>query len=306
MSFSYIKRAEEGNNSALSYIVTLILCIGVLITGQTLPIYLAILIKNGGDFKALTGLSSIDKIMGFFPYHISFSLLMMGFVLLIICLWFCIRFIHRRKFGTIWSDTDKFRYADFFKGLIISIVLFILSDVIVHFTDPTYHKWVFDPSKFWIYLPFALLFIPFQTLSEELFFRGYIYQTAGLATRNKWIALVISAVIFGMCHFGNQEMSLGFGKMAFIYIGSGLMIGLSVVISRGIEFGWGFHLVNNLYLSTLTTFKGSSLDGPTLYEVPKPTGDRMLIEFCIQFLVFAAILLVVYRKNIKSLLNPNA
>jgi membrane protease YdiL (CAAX protease family) len=309
MSLSYIKRAEQGNRSALSFIATIILCVGALIFGQSVPLMAAIFFKQamlGKEIPGASELGTIDKILGYFPYHISFSLLMMGFVFLIIALWVCVKFIHRRRFATLWSDQDRFRTKEFLKGLFISLALFVLADLVIHYFQPNYHQWVFNPAKFWIYLPFALVLIPLQTLSEELFFRGYLYQSIGMGTKNPWIALLISATIFGLFHFGNTEMSISFWKMGIIYIGSGVMIGMSVLLSKGIEFGWGFHLVNNLYLSTISTFPGSSLSGPTLYAIPKPGADRILLEFCIQFCIFMLILLLVYRKNLKSLFNPSA
>ncbi len=307
MSLSYIKRAEQGNHSALSFVASITLCVGVLFLGG-MPLLIAIALKSisKGEVSDVSSLKTMDRLMGHFPYHISFFLLMLGFVMLVITIWFCIRFIHRRKFVTIWSDQDMFRWKDFLIGLFISLALFVASDMVIHAIDPTYHKWVFDGSKFWIYLPFALILIPIQTLAEELLFRGHLYQAFGLATKNKWTALLLAGIIFGLFHFGNSEMNIDFWKMGIIYIGSGLMIGLSVMFSRGIEFGWGFHLINNLYLSTICTFPGSSLSGPTLFAIPKPSGDRILIEFAIQFILFALILLVVYRKNVKSLFNMNA
>lgn len=317
MSLSFIKRAEQGDRSALyvffAHCATIILCIGAIAVGQSMPILLAIgfkLSSQGKSFteilKEISELTTIDKMMSYYPYHVGFALIMVGFIFLIIALWFSIKFIHRKKFGILWSDEGRFRGKNFWMAVIISLLLFSASDLIIHFINPSYHTWVFNPTKFWIYLPFALLLIPLQTLAEELFFRAYLYQTAGRVTKNKWTALLISAAIFGVFHFGNAEMSIGFWKMATIYIGSGVMIGLSVMISKGIEFGWGFHLVNNLYLSTICTFPGSSLNGPTLFAIPKPTGDRILLEFAIQFLVFALILVVVYRKNVKSLFDPSA
>jgi membrane protease YdiL (CAAX protease family) len=309
MSLSYIKRAEQGNRSALSFVATIFLCVGALIFGQSVPLLAAIFFKQALQGKEIPGaedLGTTEKILGYFPYHISFSLLMLGFVFLIIALWVCVKFIHRRKFATLWSDEDRFRTKDFLKGLFISLILFVSADLVIHYFDPTYHKWVFDPAKFWIYLPFALVLIPLQTLSEELFFRGYLYQGIGMASKSPWTALIMSSVVFGLFHFGNSEMSISFWKMGIIYIGSGVMIGMSVVLSKGIEFGWGFHLINNLYLSTISTFPGSSLSGPTLYAIPQPEADRILIEFCIQFCIFTGILLVIYRKNLKTILHTSA
>lgn len=328
MSLSYIKRAEQGHRSALyiffAHCATIMLSIGAMAAGQSFPLFTAIAIKLSSEGKNSTEilrefgeLKTMDKMMSYFPYHIGFLLIMLGFIFLILALWVSVKFIQRRKFGTLWSEEDRFRGRNFWIAVIISLVLFGGSDFIIHLVNPTYHTWVFDANKFWIYLPFALALIPLQTLAEELFFRAYLYQTFGLLSEylnkllgwslnSKWIALLLSATIFGVFHFGNAEMSIGFWKMAMIYIGSGLMIGLSVLISKGIEFGWGFHLVNNLYLSTISTFPGSSLSGPTLFSIPKPTGDRILIEFAVQFALFTLILCIVYRKNVKTLFSRNA
>jgi membrane protease YdiL (CAAX protease family) len=301
MSLSYIKRAEQGNHSALSFVGSIILCFGALLLGS-LPLMMAIIFK-----KVLTKSdepigTNLDQLMGHFPYPVSYALLMSGFVILLGAVWFSIRFIHKRKFGTLWSDRDKFRIKDFLKGLISSILIFAISDLLMHQFDPGYHTWAFNANQFWTFLPFAIIFVPLQTLAEEALFRGHLYQAVGLATKNKWTALVICSVIFGVFHFGNSEMGINFWKMGLIYIGTGFMIGLTVVFSKGIEFGWAFHLVNNMYLTIIVTFPTSSLNGPTLYTIPQPSADRILLEFFIQFAIFVLALAVLYRKNLKTLL----
>lgn len=303
MSLSYIHRAEQGNRSALAFIATFIMAAGGLFLGQSVPIYFAALIKASRRGEQVESLDTAEKLIGYFPFPVSFSLIMVGFVLLLMFLWFGVKFFHRRPFSSLWSDEGRFRGKEFLAGVGISLVIFISSDVIAYFLSPQDHQWVFEPAKYFAFLPLALIFIPVQTLAEELFFRGYIYQGVGLATKNAWLAWLISGVLFGLFHFGNVEMDMGFWKLGIVYIGSGLMIGLSVLLSKGIEFGWGFHLVNNLYLSIITNFPGGSLDGPTLFRIPKPTADRILIEFLIMFAIFAAILFIRYRRNVKNLFD---
>lgn len=301
MSLSYIKRAEQGNRSALAFITTFILAAGGLFLGQSVPIYFAALLKAQQRGDEVKSLDTAEKLIGYFPFALSFSLIMVGFVMLLAFLWFGIKFFHRRKFATLWSDEDRFRSKEFFAGVFISLLIFVSSDLISYLISPSGHQWVFESKKYFIFLPLALIFIPIQTLAEELFFRGYIYQSIGLATKNVWLAWGISGILFGLFHFGNVEMDMGFWKLAIVYIGSGLMIGLSVLLSKGIEFGWGFHLINNLYLSVITNFPGGSLDGPTLYRIPKPSADRILVEFLVMFGIFALILIIRYRKNVKNL-----
>lgn len=301
MSLSYLKRAEQGNRSALSFIATICLCIGGLVLAQYYPVIVVAKLKNKLSIDPPVNLDTIQEAINYLPYPLSFSLIMLGFLALLLLLLVSIKFIHQRKFATLWSDQDKFRWKEFAAGIIITLVLAVGSDVVAHYISPHEHTWVFNQTKFIWFLPVALIFIPIQTLSEEVFFRGYLYQMFGLVFKNAWPALIASSIIFGAFHFGNAEMGISFWKMAVVYIGSGLMIGLSVLLSKGIEFGWGFHLINNLYLSLITSFPGSSLDGPTIFSVPKPSADRVLVEFAIQFLVFTTVLLIRYRKNVKGL-----
>jgi len=300
MSLSYIKRAEQGNRSALSFVGSVMLCLGAVMLAA-MPLYTAIIIKNLITNSDKPIGTTMDQLMGHFSYPVGYSFLMSGFVVIVLMVVFCIRVIHRRKFGTLWSDEDRFRPKEFIKGLVFSIILFSLSDFIVNHNTPGYMTWVFNPDKFWIFLPFALIFIPIQTLAEELIFRGHFYQTFGLVTKNKWVSLVICSVIFGALHFTNAEMGIDAWKVGAVYIGSGLLIGFTVLISKGIEFGWAFHLVNNLYLSTIVTFPGSSLDGPTLYMKPKPSADWILTEFLVEVLILVLVVGVIYRKNLPSL-----
>src|SRR5688572_24827059 len=105
MSLSYIKRAEQGNRSALSFVGSFLLCLGsVLLAG--IPLYAGIFFKKiitGSDKEFGT---TMTQLMSHFSYPVAYSLLMSGFAVMIGVVWFCIRFIHRRKFNTLWSDQD--------------------------------------------------------------------------------------------------------------------------------------------------------------------------------------------------------
>lgn len=300
MSLSYIKRAEQGNHSALSFVGSVMLSLGAVMLAA-MPLYTAIILKNLITNSDKPIGTTMDQLMGHFSYPLAYTFLMLGFVFITLMVIFFIRVIHRRKFGTIWSDEDKFRPKEFLKGLVFSVMLFSLSDVIINYNTPGYFTWVFNPDRFWPYLPLAIIFIPIQTLAEELVFRGHFYQAFGLATKNKWVSLVICSVIFGALHFTNSEMGIDAWKVGTVYIGSGFLIGFTVLISKGIEFGWAFHLINNLYLSTIVTFPGSSLDGPTLYVKPKPSADWILTEFLVEVIILVLVVCVIYRKNLKSL-----
>jgi uncharacterized protein len=319
MSLSYIKRAEQGNRSALSFIATILLCIGGLIIGQTVPIYFAIYLKKSanGEHISQGDLDTIGHIMGHFPSHISLPLVMMGFVFLLLMTLFGVRYIHRRNTRTLWSEQEKFRWLDFLKGAGITLLLMGIAHGSILLFSPGEYKWVFDPVKFYPFMVVVLIFVPLQTLSEEMFFRGYLYQGFGTAfnyfnrernasINSKWVSFLLTGICFGAFHFNNPEMGINLWKVAVVYIGSGLMIGLSVLLTGGIEYGWGYHLVNNLFAFLFVTFPGSASDGPTLYLTTTPSANYLLTEFLISFLIFVTFLCILYPKKIKTLFNREA
>ena len=76
---------------------------------------------------------------------------------------------------------------------------------------------------------------------EEAFFRGYMFQTltrAGLA----WLALALTAVVFGYVHLGNP----GSGNISTIdTIVAGVLFGLAYLRSRDLWYPFGIHLAWN-------------------------------------------------------------
>lgn len=44
-----------------------------------------------------------------------------------------------------------------------------------------------------------------QAFGEEQFFRGYVLQALGLATRRRWLLVTLSAVEFAISHMVNDE-----------------------------------------------------------------------------------------------------
>src|SRR5687768_11312308 len=106
----------------------------------------------------------------FFPSSSYLFLSMIGMV------WFCIRVIHRRKMNTLWSDQDRFRPKEFLKGLVFSVLLFFISDFIVSYNQPGYLTWVFNAEKFWVFLPFVLVFVPIYDRNGLVLHPGYSSQ----------------------------------------------------------------------------------------------------------------------------------
>ena len=73
-------------------------------------------------------------------------------------------------------------------------------------------------------------------------------QGIGIASRNKWIPLLLTSFIFGSLHFFNSEVDK-IGNIAMVYyIGTGFFLGIITLMDEGMELSLGFHAGTNLII----------------------------------------------------------
>lgn len=84
----------------------------------------------------------------------------------------------------------------------------------------------------------ALVLTPFQAAGEEYLFRGYLTQAFG-GLFPTWVAVVGPAFLFALAH-GAQDPPVFFDRFAF-----GLVAGVLVVRTGGLEAGIAMHVLNN-------------------------------------------------------------
>src|SRR4029078_8399002 len=96
-------------------------------------------------------------------------------------------------------------------------------------TTPTFH-----------YVLVIVLLTPFQTAAEEYLFRGYLTQAFGGVFHRAWVAVVVPAFLFGLAHGLGQSPPVFFDRFAF-----GLVAGVLVVMTGGLEAGIAMHVLNN-------------------------------------------------------------
>ncbi len=95
----------------------------------------------------------------------------------------------------------------------------------------------------WNALVPGLAFFLLGALVEELLFRGVLFRLVEKLT-GTWIALALSAVLFGAIHIANPHAAL-FSSLA-IALEAGVLLGLAYVLTRslwfaiGIHWGWNF------------------------------------------------------------------
>jgi membrane protease YdiL (CAAX protease family) len=85
-----------------------------------------------------------------------------------------------------------------------------------------------------------LLTTPLQAMGEEYAFRGYLMQAFGSLTKQPWVAIVLTSVLFALAH-GVQNVPLFLDRFVF-----GLMAGFIVWRTGGLEAGIAMHVWNNI------------------------------------------------------------
>ena len=158
-----------------------------------------------------------------------------------------------------------------------------------------------DAVNSWTALIPALGVALFAGYVEEVLSRGVILRI--LEERlGTWIALAISAGLFGFAHFSNPDMGLR-GLLA-ITVGAGLLLGAAYLLTRrlwlavGIHFGWNFvYVLFGLPPPIAEGLFESRLSGPHLL-IGDPSGVESSI-LALALCVAAAVVLLVaaHRKG---------
>lgn len=113
----------------------------------------------------------------------------------------------------------------------------------------------------------ALVFIPIQASAEELFFRGYILQVAGLRLRNMWVLCTLSGLLFGLPHLLNPEASVNYPLFGFYYFAFGFTLAYISLRDGRLELALGVHIANNLFSVIFANYTITVLPTPSLFTI---------------------------------------
>ncbi len=146
---------------------------------------------------------------------------------------------------------------DFIKGTIAGLLLFGAIVGILHVAG-SYHVTGTNPDARW--LPALLMAGLGAGIGEEIIMRGVMFRIIeeGLGT---WIALVISALLFGAAHLGNPGATLW--SSTAIAIEAGLLLGMLYHVTRSLPLCMGLHAAWNFAQGTIfgIPVSGTQADG---------------------------------------------
>jgi len=208
---------------------------------------------------------------------------------------FWVKYVHNQRIRTLTTSRKKVDWKRVFFafsvwGFITATFIFI--DYQVYPEDYIFN---FQLEPFLYLLLIAVLLIPLQTSFEEYFFRGYLMQGLGVASKNRWFPLIITSLIFGLLHIANPEVEkLGYGILVY-YIGTGFFLGIITLMDEGLELALGFHAANNLITALLVTANWTAFQtNSILIDVSMP---KLGVDVYLPVFVVFPVLVFIFSKK---------
>lgn len=223
--------------------------------------------------------------------------LMMGmFVFTMLFLWLALKFIQKKSFTSIITGFEKIRWNRYFFSFGIWAALITILTIGTYLISPQEIEVRFNAGNFAILLLVAVIFIPIQTATEELIFRGYLMQGFGLAFKNGIAPLIITSVLFGLMHASNPEAKAhGLLIMMPYYIFFGMFLGMLTLLDEGAELAMGIHCANNLMSSLLVCSKNSVLQTDAIFYTSSENPGGEFITWIIMASICFFILFKKYK-----------
>lgn len=196
-------------------------------------------------------------------FFVMYFLTMIGTVGIV---WLFTTKVDKKSFVSCMFDKTKI-FTDIALGLLIGFVIMFSGFIILILTNQLQfvdiHLKVSD-------LLYSMGLFVFVAIAEEVFARGYILRNL-MVSFNKYIALVISALLFSLMHLANPNISI---ISLFILFLSGLVLGLSYLYTKNLWFPIALHFSWNFFQGTIFGFNVSGMNTYKLIETKYTTANN--------------------------------
>lgn len=172
-------------------------------------------------------------------------------------LWIFMKFVDKENFIKLGFQT-KNRLKEFNIGIIIGLIIMAIGYfLLIHFEEIYFVKASFDFKE----LIISIIHFAIVAVVEETLFRGYILKNL-MSSYNKYIALIVSSILFSLIHSFNPNVDLF--SLFNLFLG-GISLGLSYIYTKNLWFPIAMHLSWNLF-QTLLGFNVSGQDSYSIIE----------------------------------------
>lgn len=207
---------------------------------------------------------------------------------------FWVKFIHQQSLRSLTTSRQKVDWKRVFTSFSIWGIFVAGSILISYSINPEQYIYNFKLIPFLIFLMLAVVLIPLQTSFEEYFFRGYLLQGLGLATKTRWFPFIFTSLAFGLMHIANPEVGKLGNIILIYYIGTGFFLGILTLMDEGLELALGFHAANNLIGALLLTSDWSAFQTHSIFkDNSEPSAG---FEVIMPVFIFFPLLLFIFSK----------
>ena len=260
-------------------------------------LFLALMVTNYISSEGVDANEVIKKTIEKYGINGTFIMLVAPLSFMLFIVLFYNKFIQNNSLRILTTSRPKIDWSRFFFSFGVWGGITIITTIIGYYSAPEDFVIQFNLEKFAVFVVLAVLLIPFQASFEEYLFRGHMLQGLGLATKTRWVPLLVTSFLFGIMHIGNPEVDKMGMIIMFYYIGTGLFLGILTLMDEGLELALGFHAANNLIGALLVTSDWSAFQTHSiLKDVSVPSAN---FQIFIPILVFFPILLFVFSKKYK-------
>ncbi|MBC6402718.1 MAG: CPBP family intramembrane metalloprotease [Hyphomonadaceae bacterium] len=287
----------------LSGLVTSVLCIMCLAFGGARRII--------GPLALITGLTSLYfmhrimtlpgsaeanelflDMMGVSPA--AYMLMLLTFPATLTGVYLVQKFIHKRTLISLHTAAGRIDWMRILFAVAVTWTVYAVVMGALHFTGTSPLQNTFDPARFFTYALVTLLFIPLQSGTEEVIFRGYLNQGFGHFIPGRWTVFVITSAAFASLHLANPESVAGAREGGFMHLAVmssyfmfGFLLSVLVYYEGGLEAAIGVHAANNMFAALFVNYEGSVLPTPSVFlAVSNPPVDLPVMVLSLGVVVF--------------------
>jgi membrane protease YdiL (CAAX protease family) len=211
----FIQKGFVGKNKSWMYLLTMVL-IFIAIQLASIPLAIAAFFEVNGDMDAfMKGAASSFMDIGM-NSNLFLFLMIFTFMIGIFALYLCVRFIHKKKFISIITSREKVDWSRIVYAFMLWGIISVVALFVGMYLSPEEYIWNFKPVPFFTLVFVSFVFLPFQTSSEELIFRGYLMQGFGLASIKKSFGFYLIYLV--ICVFLYVSINTYFGTIGMVNI----------------------------------------------------------------------------------------
>ncbi len=216
--------------------------------------FLGIMLAQGVEFSEMS--SDMGELTESLGSGTMALMQLFGLVGILLVTWVFRRFIDRKSvmsLGFQWRGFEKDFWTGSFWGIGMIAAGFV---VLLLLGNVTIAGYKFDIGSL---LGFFALFVV-VALSEEILVRGYILTNL-MDSMNRYVALVVSSVLFFLMHGVNPNMGVLPGVNLFF---AGIVLGAYFIFKRNLWFSIGMHLTWNFFQGPIFGFAVSGMSAQSL------------------------------------------